>query len=681
MKRLSIFFSLIAILSFNAFAQSQSNEAMEVLQPTEAQMKQTVVVTNLLNNYHYRKTPLSDSLSQVVFDQYLSSLDNGKLYFQQSDIDAFQRYKLRLDDDLKRGNLEAAYVIFEIFRQRMIDRMVYLNEVLDEGFDFSTEEYFDTKAENEKYASSLAEWNERWRKYMKLQALNLMLADRDYESAKEVLKKRYNTISRTLRQYRSEDVFQVYMNALTEAFDPHTSYFSPITAEKFQEEMSLTFEGIGARLQMEDEYTKIVEVIAGGPAFKSKELQANDLIVGVGQGVDGEIEDVVGWRLDDVVALIKGPKGTKVRLKIKPGEGGINAPPMEVVLERDQIKLEDEAAKAELLQVERNGRNYNVGVITIPNFYMDFAAASKGDPNYRSTTRDVKRLITELQEQKVEGIIIDLRRNGGGALLEAIQLTGLFVNQGPVVQIRSGNGAVRVEEDDTPNVFYDGPLSVLVDRFSASASEIFAGAIQDYKRGVVIGETTFGKGTVQNVIDLETYLPQERDKLGQLKFTLGMYYRVNGESTQQRGVVPDVNLPSIMSAEEFGESSRSNALPFEKINQAKFKPNNKIDTDLVKNLNNYFANRLKNEQDLNNLLAEIEDIKKERAETRISLNLEVRKDQIKLAEQIRTARNKLSGNVGSSEIKNVKDKAPLTNDIYLKESVMIMSEMLFRKVG
>jgi carboxyl-terminal processing protease len=681
MKRLAILLGLSLFLVLEAAAGRVYTDTLELLQPTEVHQKQAVVITNLLNMYHYRKTSLNDSLSSVIFDRYIQSLDNGKLYFQKSDLDAFERYRYRLDDDLKRGNLEAPYVIYEIFKQRFLNRNEYVNQLLENGFDFTADEYYESDRSKLEYPKSMAEWNETWRVYLKAQALSLILAGREYEDAKNVLSSRYRNIKRTITQYRSEDVFQIYMNAFAEAYDPHTNYFSPVNAERFRQDMSLTFEGIGARLQAEDEYTKIVEIIPGGPAFKSKELQPNDRIIGVGQDDGKEITDVVGWRLDDVVALIKGPKGTKVRLKILPGTGGINATPVQITLERDKIKLEDEAAKAEMLQVKKNGKDYNIGVITIPSFYMDFEAASRGDADFRSTTRDVRNLIKELEAQKADAILIDLRRNGGGALLEAIQLTGLFIPSGPVVQTKMGQGQVRVEEDKDTDIAWDGPLGVLVDKFSASASEIFAGAIQDYKRGVIIGESTFGKGSVQNIVDLEQLLPRESDKLGQIKLTFGMYYRVSGEGTQKRGVVPDVALPNLIDPSEYGESSRPNALPWDKIQPANYKPVNKVTASSIKQLNDFHKQRLQSDRELVNLLEEIEEAKKDAMNTKMSLNIEKRKEQIKAADQLRAARSKLSGSINQSEVRNVKDEEPPIKDIYLKESIMILSEMASRKIG
>lgn len=685
-KSVQTFISTLLLLvgiSLGSSLQAQTPyDTLPILQPTEAHAKQAMISVNILNNYHYRKTQLNGDRAKDVFNSYLKALDNGKLYFQQADLEVFERYKGRITEDINRGNLEAPYVIFEIFRRRFFDRMDYLEQLLDQGFDFTKDESFDTDYENHDFAASMEEWNEKWRAYMKFQALNLMLAGRDYEAAKEVLKKRYANVKRNIIQYRSEDVFQLFMNAYSENFDPHTSYFSPVTAERFRQNMSLSFEGIGARLVQEDEYTKIVEVIAGGPAFSSKKLKTDDLIVGVAQGEDGEIEDVVGWRLDDVVDLIKGPAGTKVKLKVIPGEGGLNAPPFELVLARDKIKLEDEAARYELFQVNRNGRDLKIGVINIPSFYMDFEGFSKGDPDYRSTTRDVRRIIEELKQQGTDAIMIDLRRNGGGALVEAVQLSGLFVNKGPIVQVRQSNGSVKLEEDREAGLAWDGPLGVLIDRFSASASEIFAGAIQDYKRGVILGETTFGKGSVQNVVDLRNFLPQEEDELGQLKFTLAMYYRVNGESTQLKGVAPDIEFPSMIPADEFGESSQPNAMPWNKIEAARFQPEGKIDTNLLNNLNSYYQQRTKTDQELVNLMEEIEELRLEREQTSISLNLEKRKDQMELAKKAREERNKLSETSAfGNEIKVVGDKEPDTKDIYLKEGVMIMSEMALIKVG
>ena len=412
--------------------------------------------------------------------------------------------------------------------------------------------------------------DEIWRKRVKNDVLNLKLSKKENDNINETLLKRYQRIKTSTLQLKSNDVFQSFVNAYTTSIEPHTSYFSPRISENFDISMRLSLEGIGAVLRSESDYTQVQRIITGGPADLSGEIGNEDYIIGVGQGEDGEIMDVVGWRLDDVVDKIRGKKGTTLRLEILPSETGQDGPSKIITLVRDKIKLEEQAAKSSIIELPESGTK--IGVIDLPTFYVDFNALSRGDKNYKSTSRDVRRLITEMEKEGIDGIVMDLRSNGGGSLAEALELTGLFIEQGPVVQTRNANGRVDINKDPDPSIFYAGPLAVLVDRNSASASEIFAGAIQDYHRGIIIGEPTFGKGTVQNIVDLNRYADHSSTDLGKLKTTIAQFYRVSGGSNQHKGVIPDIVLPTAVDSDEHGERSYKNAIPWDKVKPAKFRP-------------------------------------------------------------------------------------------------------------
>ncbi len=554
-------------VAFEAVTINQTNQT-PLLQPKEHHSDVSRLVYKTIDERHYRRPIVNDDFSVEVFDKFLDVLDGNKVYFYQSDIEKFRVYEKLIDDALRQGELKPAYEIYQVFYERWLEAYTLAAELLQQDFDFTKKESYRYDREDLLWPKSKTEMRELWRKRVKNDLLNLVMADKDQQQAKDLLSKRYASHIRRIKQTKSEDVFEYYMNAYTQTVEPHTSYFSPRTAENFDIDMSLKLEGIGAVLQADDVYTKINELVVGGPAFKSKQLKVNDKIIGVGQGEE-PLVDVVGWRLDDVVKLIRGKKGTEVRLEVMSGSEVANETKL-VKLIRDEIKLEDKAAKSEVIDVNLEGKSAKVGVINIPKFYIDFDAANRGDENYRSTTRDVKHLITELQKQQVEAILIDLRNNGGGSLREAIELTGLFIDQGPVVQQRSSLGRVVVGGDEEEGIFYNGPLAVLVNGFSASASEIFAAAIQDYNRGLILGEQTYGKGTVQQLFDLNRYQPREPTDFGMLKYTTAKFYRVNGGSTQHKGVIPDISFPSAFDASVFGESSQKNALPWDNIRSTSF---------------------------------------------------------------------------------------------------------------
>ncbi|HPE73282.1 MAG TPA: carboxy terminal-processing peptidase, partial [Candidatus Competibacter sp.] len=516
-----------------------------------------------------------------------------------------------------KGDLHPAYDIFNVYLRRLTERTARIQSLLERGFRFDVDESLNVDRKDAPWAASLAELDEIWRKRLKHEMLTLILSGKDQAAARELLSKRYDNRLRQAQQSSSDDVFQLYMNAVAQAFDPHTAYFSPRNTENFNIQMRLSLEGIGCVLRMEDEQVTVVELVAGGPADLSQQIKAADKIVGVAQGDKGPWVDVVGWRLDDVVERIRGQRGTVVRLKVLPGKAGVTAAEKTVRLVRDTIKLEKQAAKSEIKTIRGpDGRELRIGIITVPAFYSDFEAARRGVEDYRSTTRDVRRLLKEL-DGKIDGLVLDLRENGGGSLQEAVDLTGLFIGDGPVVQVRNASGRVEVEQDSEGNRLYSGPLAVLVDHASASASEIFAGAIQDYGRGIVIGDPTFGKGTVQTLVDLNR-LTRAKDPQGELKLTIAKFYRVNGSSTQHRGVRPDIAIPSVVDSEEIGESAQKNALPWDEIAATHYRADQSL-AMLVPELTRRHQERAASDPDYRAFLHDLDFTKEQRDKTTVSL--------------------------------------------------------------
>jgi carboxyl-terminal processing protease len=642
--------------------------------------KEAKVIAYILDNNHYRKIALDDSLSSVILTEYIKNLDNNKTYFTQADIAAFEKHRFKIDDYTRAENVDVAYEIYAVFRKRFNERMKYVTEnLVAKPFDYTLDEYYETDRDKEKWCKTDAELDEVWRKMIKAQALSLKLTGKTDEETSKALKERYERFIKSIYQFNSEDVFSVYMNTITESYDPHTNYFSPRDADIFNQKMSLSLEGIGARLKTENDYTKVDEIIPGGPADKSKLILANDRIIAVGQGEKGEMVDVIGWRIDEVVKLIKGPKGTTVRLSILPMETGVNGPAKTITLVRDKIKLEDQQAQKSVIQYEKDGKALKLGVITLPSFYMDFDAYQKGDPNYTSTTRDVQKLIQQLQAEKVDGLVLDLRNNGGGSLTEAIDLTGLFIKDGPVVQVKNSANKIEVGLDDNPAVIYNGPLIVMTNRFSASASEIFAGAIQDYHRGVVVGESTYGKGTVQTVIHLNRFL-NEKEPVGDLKLTFQKFYRVTGSSTQNKGVTPDIQLPTPLDPEQFGESSSPSALPWDEIKGTLFQKTPLINDRVIASLTKTYNERLKTDPTLTKLVTETAEIKKGYQETKISLNETKRRKEMEESDLKRGQENIDTKLVGKEQVP-VKTDLKDVDDDYLREGLFILSDLITSKIG
>lgn len=598
------------------------------------------VVSFLLIQSHYEHPDFDDELSKEAFKQFLKSLDPNRSYFYQKDIEQLDDYETLFDDALRTGRIEVAYDFFVLFEERFRERYLFALEQLKEPLNFDSDADFEYDRREALWPKDEKEMNAIWKKRVLNDALNLKLAEQTDEEIKAKLAKRYQSAIRRLSQTKSEDVFGYFMNSISAAIDPHTSYYTPRQFENFAINMSLKLQGIGAVLTQEDMFTKIVSIVNKGPADKSGQVHPNDKIIGVGQGEKGEMVDVIGWRNDDVVDLIRGEAGTIVRLQIIPYTKSGDGMPKVVELVREEIKLEDQAAKSKVMQVEQYDKDFMMGVIELPSFYSESVASNGNGKETTSTTKDVERLLKELKKQDIDGLIVDLRNNGGGSLSEVVNLVGLFIEKGPVVQGRDSRGRLRVLKDTDSSVLYDGPLAVLVNGGSASASEIFAGAIQDYGRGIVLGENTFGKGTVQSVADLNQYIRNPEAQVGALKLTVEKFYRVTGESTQNKGVKPDIAFPTIFDSSEFGEGSYDNALVWDTIKTTNF---NKVDTldSFIPYLKYQHEQRKENNQEFSFLEEDIDRASEQRGAKVVSLNYEKRLSERKRNDEIRLQRENL----------------------------------------
>jgi len=608
-----------------------------VLAPTEQENYVARRVADIVSREHYRRAPLDDHLSSLILDRYLDAIDGARSYFYASDIAEFERYRYELDDAIKSGDVEPAFVIFRRYQQRSRERMAYAIELLKQKPDFDVDESFNFDREKEPWPANAAEMNELWRKRVKNDGLSLVIAGKQWPEVSDMLRKRYEHVAKRMDQSKPEDVFEAFMNAFVLSLDPHSNYFSARNSEEYNIQMSLSYEGIGASLQLTDDYVTVIDVIAGGPAATSGKLTANDRITAVGEGKTGELTDVIGWRLDDVVQKIRGPGGTEVRLQLLPAGAAPGSAQKVVEFTRNRVSLEAQAAHKAMRVEQRSGRDVKVGIITVPSFYQDYDASRAGAKDYRSTTRDVQRLISELKKDGMDVLIMDLRANGGGYLPEAESLTGLFIDRGPVVQLRDTTGRIEVDDDPDPAIFYGGPMIVLVDRFSASASEIFAGAIQDYGRALIIGQQTYGKGTVQNAHPLNYTIFGRKPELGQLNVTIGKYYRITGESTQDRGVTPDIALPSLIDANEVGESTRDRALPWDHIEPASFRAEGDL-KQMTASLEKLHQERTANSADFRYLHDDIAALDAMRSQKTLSLNIKTREAERKRQETQRLER-------------------------------------------
>ena len=668
--------ALLAIVLFAGGLAAKTSPASEVLEPSDRHAKISRLVTTLFERSHYRRMPVDDVASSRILDAYIEALDGNRQYFLASDIQEFEAWRSTLDEAVKRGDLEPVFHIYRRYLERSQNRLAFALAQLDVEHDFTMDEEFVFDRSGEAWPATKAELDDFWRKRVKNDALGLLLTDKDWEESSRILRGRYEQVLKRFDQVKSDDVFETFMNAFANTMDPHTSYYSPRNSEEYRIQMSLNYDGIGATLQLQDEYVSVINVIEGGPAALDGTLKPKDRIVGVGQGDEGEVVDVVGWRLDEVVDMIRGPGGTTVRLQVLPGGAAPGSTPVVIPLVRDKVKLEAQAARKSRLEVTRGDEVLRIGVITVPSFYQDFNARASGARDYTSTTSDVRRLVLELVEEGIDGLVLDLRNNGGGHLSEATAMTGLFLPGGPIVQLRDTSGRVEVLEERAVGPVYDGPLAVLVNRFSASASEIFAAAIQDYGRGVVIGQQTYGKGTVQNLYPLDRYAPGPDPRFGQLTLTIGKYYRVTGESTQHRGVIPDIVVPSPVDTHMVGESTRDTALPWDQIRPTRFTPQGDLDQAITL-LSGEHERRSRGDPNFMHLMSDIEALEERRSRKSVSVNLEARRAENERFEAERLAReNSRRESVGLEPLASLEDLAgEEAPDVLLQEAAAVVADL------
>ncbi len=640
-KKVYVFLLLGAALACKAApAKPMKVVGSNDLQPDVRQQVVTKEVAELITRYNYKKVELNDSLSEIIYKNYLKKLDENHNYLMASDVKDFEKYKDQFDDDIKAGNLNDVFYMFNVFQKRYLDAIKYSLAQVDKSFDYSKDENFTYDRDNLPYITSQAEMDELWSKHVKYDLLNMKMASPDMAKNKVTLKKRYNDLLSQSNKLTNQEVFQSFMDAFTEAIDPHTNYFNPFNAAQFNMEMSRSLEGIGATLGVANDYVTIETLVHGGPADKSHQVSVKDRIVAVAQGKTGEFQNIVGWNINNAIGLIRGPKGSVVRLQILPAESAIGSKPKTVELVRDKIVLKDELVKKEIRTYNNNGKTVKIGIINIPAFYVDNNAAQSGATNYHSTTRDVKAELDSLKNEHVDGIVLDLREDGGGSLAEAISLTGLFIKQGPVVQVRDTRDQVEVDSDEDPSIDYSGPLGILVDRFSASASEIFSGALQDYGRAVIMGTQSYGKGSVQNEIEMDKVInPSIADKVaqlmgkntkayasggsesqfGQLNLTIAKFYRITGNSTQRHGVTPDITFPSIIPLDKYGEDTEPSAMPFDVIAKSDYTKFGDLSQPIIQ-LRKMHDQRMTASKSYQYLLDDVAEFKKHEEEKSVTLN-------------------------------------------------------------
>ncbi len=662
------------LIGLAIFLSTQAMQAIPLspayqLKPLSQQAQAAHLSAEILSKYHYKPIKLNDISSNKIFDNYLKSLDAEHIFFTQEDIDKFTFARTRLDNALLEEDLSIPFNIFNLYRERVTQRIQYAKSLLKKPFNFEVKEQYQYVRENVPWEKSTEDLNELWRKRVKNDWLRLKVAGKDDKNIVETLTKRYDNSLASLNKIKSDDVFQSFMNAYAMAIDPHTNYFGVRAAEDFNISMRLSLVGIGAVLQDKDEYTVIRELVTGGPAATSGKLKVGDRIVGVAQGDGVPFVEVIGWRLDDTVDLIRGAEGSTVVLDVLPADAGLDGLHKRVVLVRKKINLEQQAAKKSVIEVKDAGITRRIGVISLPVFYQDFAARQKGDKNFKSATRDVTRLVDELKKEQVDSLLIDLRDNGGGSLDEAIELTGLFIDQGPVLQERDVDGNIKVDNDINPGVIWNGPMGVLINRASASASEIFAAAIQDYGRGIILGELSYGKGTVQSIVNLDRVSKSDSAQYGEVKLTVAQFFRINGGTTQLRGVQPDISLPSMNDVINFGESSYENALPWTSIKPANFAVLNDL-KPIIPKLTTQHENRISRNLEFQFLRQDIDELNNQRKKTSITLNEAERRKERAMLEAKMIEREK-SNLANKSPIKalNLQDDGLQANERNLKNEL------------
>ena len=628
----------VLIISFPIqHLQSTDETIPDVLisKPEDSHLLQ--LVTALTEQAHYSKKNVTNELSPFILVNFLEELDPSKMYFTKSDFHYFQRYRYQIDDALKQGKLEPIFDIFRIYRLRVQQRLEFCMNFILKKKDFNTDDYYDFDRNIKDWSNNEIGLKSLWQGKVQNDLLMIILAGQTQTEAVQILNKRYSRFVKTVNSYKKHDVINIFLNAYVQTLDPHSIYFDPLQAEEYEIQMSLSYQGIGARLNMENELVNVVDVIPGSPASKDGRLKSGDKITGILDQKNKSLIDVIGWNLNEVVKLIRGPQGSEVTLQIMPLDSNLESP-YQLTLKRDEVQLEDQAASSVIEELQMNDRTYSIGIITIPSFYQDFRAKKRNEETFRSTSEDVKEIVDNLMEIGIDALLIDLRGNGGGLLTEATALTGLFIDDGPVVQLKDSRNKIEIIDDPISGSIYKGPLAVMVDRFSASASEIFAGAIQDYSRGIVIGQQTFGKGTVQSIYPLDRFSRfKSKNGFGQLTLTIGKFYRISGSGTQNRGVVPDIELPSFINKDRFGEETKKNTLPWDRITSLKYDHDLSLDKSIAL-LQDKYSQRSKNNLPLKFLKEDIDSIKIQNQNTRLSLNLDIRineREQIKIANQER----------------------------------------------
>lgn len=617
---------LLSLVIFTPITLSDdsANHVPSLLKSNPEQSHLLKLVTAISEQGHFSKKKITNESSHLILKNYLNTLDSQKMYFTQSDINYFQRYRYKIDDALKNGNLEPVFDIFRIYRLRVQQRIEYSMNTINSTTSFIANEEYDFRRENTQWQKDDAILDTYWAKKSKNDLLSILLAGQEINTAKKTLNKRYLKFLNRINNYDSNDVIDIFLNSYVHFLDPHSNYLNPNRAEEYEIQTTLSYQGIGARLELSDEYVQIQGIIPGSPAFKNGELKPLDKIIGVLDNESNDLIDVIGWELDEVVKLIRGPKNTNVTLQILPTGSNPDSNPYLLTLERDEVELEQQAASSYIETINNAQGSYSIGVIKVPSFYQDFTARRRGDKDYRSTTLDVEKIVENLVEIGIDAITIDLRGNSGGLLDEAASLTGLFINEGPLVQLKDTNEKIDVINDPIPGSIYDGPMVVLIDRFSASASEIFAGAIQDYSRGIIIGQKTYGKGSVQSLYPLDRYSRFTSKKgFGQLTLTVAKYYRVTGAGTQNKGVIPDIVLPSFIDENLIGEETKINALPWDRIPSLKFNTNKSL-KEPIYFIENNFKSRSNNNLPFDYLKEDIKRSFEQREDSIVSLNIETR---------------------------------------------------------
>ena len=652
---------LLAVTPIQSLLVGDENiPAILVENPVDSHLLKLVAA--LSEQAHFSRKKVTNELSPFILVNFLDKLDPVKMYFTRSDIRYFQRYRFKIDDALKQGNLEPIYDIFRVYRLRVQQRLGFCVKILlTQEHNFESDGSYDFNRQVKNWFDDIEELENLWQKKTHNDLLTLILAGQSKEMAIDVLEKRYRRFIRKVNLFDEEDVISIFLNAYAHTLDPHSNYLNPTQSEEYEIQMSLSYQGIGARLNLADEQVQVVNIIPGGPAAKDGRLKPMDKIIGIIDEKNKTITDLIGWDLDEVVKLIRGPKGTKVTLQIVPSDSNPDETPYLLTLQRDEVALEEQAASSLIETFEIKDKTYNIGLVTIPSFYQDYQARSKGEAEYRSTSEDVKKLVHNLLEIGIDALVIDLRGNSGGLLTEATALTGLFIDDGPVVQLKDTRNKIEIIDDPISGSVYEGPLAVIVDRYSASASEIFAGAIQDYSRGIVVGQQTFGKGTVQSLYHLDRYSRfQSKKGFGQLTLTIGKFYRVSGQGTQNKGVIPDIRLPSFIDEEVVGEDTKKNTLPWDQIMSLEY------DSDLtfhqsIEKLKKNFTEKSKENLPLLFLQEDIDQITEQNKQTKMSLNYEKRKikrDQFKKVTQDR--RTKRLEELGYGNENNFNDFASKT---------------------